>query len=36
MSNRRFDVINQIGADGIGPIVSQWYPKFSFSTAAAI
>jgi len=30
MPNRRFDVINQIGADVIGPMVNQWFFKRSF------
>jgi len=27
MPNRRFDASYQIGGDGIGPTVNQWFPK---------
>jgi len=27
MPNHRCEVINQIGAQGIGPMVGQWHPK---------
>jgi len=31
VQNQRFEVLDQIGADAIGPIAFQWGPKCSFT-----